>query len=197
MQHSKKGEMGIGTLILFIAMILVAAIAAAVLIQTASSLQSKALETGKRSTIEVSTGIRSLVIYGEDASVNRTILSLRQQIKLVAGSEPMKLSDTVLSIDTKNLSSNINYEVNDSYDQDFCQQASGNNYRIFYVKQGSGHIDGYIVVGDVVELCYNLPRYVGEDELVRVNLVPKVGSVHSVQMTTPGTMITKRVFLYP
>ena len=197
-RYGKKADMGIGTLILFIAMILVAAIAAGVLIQTATSLQSKALETGKRSTIEVSTAIRTLLMYGEDASTTRTISHLRQQIKLVAGADPIKFNDSVITVDTKNLSEDLSYEdAGNNYNLSTCEAANGTNYRIYYVKTGSGHIDGYVVVGDVVTLCYDLPRIVGEDEMIRTNFIPKVGAVHTVVLTTPGTMITKRVFLYP
>lgn len=194
---SKKSEMGIGTLILFIAMILVAAIAAGVLIQTASSLQSKALETGKRSTIEVSTALRTLLIYGEDASVNRTIFKISHQIKNIAGGDSIKMEDTVISVDTSNMSSDLNFEYSNSSDLNDCESVSGKNFRIFYVKRGLNSVDGYIVLGDVIQICYVLPRYIGEDENLRINIVPKVGSVHSVSLMTPETMITKRVFLYP
>jgi flagellin FlaB len=195
---SKKGEMGIGTLVLFIAMILVAAIAAGVLIQTATSLQSKALETGKRSTTEVSTAMKTILLYGEDASTVRQISEVRQHVKLVAGADPIKFNDSVISVDTSNISIDWNLAPSQDYDnQSYCELANATGYRVYYIKEGTAHIDGYIVVGDVAELCYDLPRSVNEDELIRFNLIPKSGAVHSVTVTTPGTMISRRVFLYP
>ena len=59
----KKGDIGIGTLIIFISMILVAAIAAGVLIQTATSLQNTALLTGERSRSQVSTYNKRISVY--------------------------------------------------------------------------------------------------------------------------------------
>ena len=59
-QINHNAEMGMGTLIIFIAMILVAAIAASFLISTTGSLKNKALSTGKATTQEVGTSLQAV-----------------------------------------------------------------------------------------------------------------------------------------
>lgn len=189
---SKKAEMGIGTLILFIAMILVAAIAAGVLIQTATNLQSKALETGSRSTRQVSTAVGTVLVYGEDATDSK-INSIFQNVKLVAGSESVKLNDSVLSIDLSDDSADLTYSSTEACDNN----VTSGSFAAKYLINGSDHLLGYISIGDVVQICYALPRAVGEDENLRITFIPKVGSVMTIRAVTPEVMTTKRVFLYP
>ncbi|WP_435063666.1 archaellin/type IV pilin N-terminal domain-containing protein [Halobaculum sp. EA56] len=69
--EEERGQVGIGTLIVFIAMVLVAAIAAGVLINTAGFLQSKSQETGQQSSKQVSNRLQEVVTVGEVNSNNR------------------------------------------------------------------------------------------------------------------------------
>ncbi|EMA65952.1 flagellin [Halorubrum aidingense JCM 13560] len=94
---SDRGQVGIGTLIVFIAMVLVAAIAAGVLINTAGFLQSQAEATGQESTDLVSERIdvtSSVGIVNNSSTGN--LAEIRVGVAGAAGSNQIDLSSATI-----------------------------------------------------------------------------------------------------
>lgn len=203
---NKKAETGIGTLIVFIAMILVAAIAASVLIQTATSLQNKALLTGERTKGQVSTGLTTLLLYATNGS-DGTIEDFRQKMKLSPGSDPITLSDVLVEFDTETVSADYIYEgTNCSYrgacsagTSGYCYDSTNGNgtFTVKYLVRGPNSQDGYLVRGDVLQVCYRSPGSIGEDQNVLINFVPKRGVPMAIETATPNIMTAERVYVFP
>ncbi|WP_393971826.1 flagellin [Oxyplasma meridianum] len=113
LKADNKAETGIGTLIIFIAMVLVAAVAATVLINTAGSLQQRATSTGSQTTNQVSTGLIVQSIYGmdnnrsnpESGSLNWTAI----YVTLNTGSSPVDLSNVSLSLEYQGQLASLKY----------------------------------------------------------------------------------------
>jgi flagellin-like protein len=89
---NERGQVGIGTLIVFIALVLVAAIAAGVLINTAGFLQTQAESTGEESTAQVSNNIEVLSASG-NVSSSEEVQKVNLTVTRTSGSDDINLSE--------------------------------------------------------------------------------------------------------
>jgi flagellin-like protein len=307
---SKRAEMGVGTLIVFIAMLLVAAVAAGVLISTASSLQEKSLATGQQAKSQISTNAEVIEISatdGRDTYVN----DFAQLMKLAPGSDSIKLDQVIFTINTVNNTATLKYKGEDSIcvkrnsdgyntwnaEEINVDVGTGNNnytlaedldddglddyifhnstiirvnlssqpnffwnismgcdltgasetdvrceiedarignstdvygyvdligganendtiqdnmtftvtpynegegyFSVEYEQEGTNNVQGNLQRGDVIKICYESPRNIGQDEMVRINFIPKIGTATLTEMITPDVISTNRVYLYP
>ncbi len=98
----EDAEMGVGTLLIFIAMILVAAVAAGVLVQTAYLLQQQAEATGDQALQEVATGVKVITVYGmttaDIVTGQLSISDLYMKVSLSAGSPVINLIHMIIEI---------------------------------------------------------------------------------------------------
>ena len=90
-----RGQVGIGTLIVFIALVLVAAVAAGVLINTAGELQSRASDTGDDAQAQVSNQIDVVSATG-DTGGSGGVDTLTLVVKKSPGSDPIDLSEATI-----------------------------------------------------------------------------------------------------
>jgi flagellin FlaB len=137
--EDNRGQVGIGTLIVFIAMVLVAAIAAGVLINTAGLLQAQAQQTGEETTAEVSDVIQIQEVVGSDdgspgfgttATENGRINLLNVSVRLASGSDPINMSQTSYTISSPRGSATVingNENSNDNIQHTGIQSLNGSN----------------------------------------------------------------------
>jgi len=105
-EQTDRGQVGIGTLIVFIAMVLVAAIAAGVLINTAGFLQAQAEATGEESSQQVVDRVQISTVTGttgtddgtfeglEDGKIDRISMTVLRS----PGADDIDLTNAIIEV---------------------------------------------------------------------------------------------------
>src|SRR5882672_10533005 len=176
--HSNdKAEVGVGTLIVFIAMVLVAAVAAAVLINTTGTLQQRAQSTGKEATQEVSSNLKVFNVYGtrDGTPAAGDIAHIQIHVGLASGATSMDL--TKLIIRYSDGTSTVNYV--------YAATQSATEFAPTWIR-GAG-TNNVMTSGDLVELALDTPAALATRTSVTVSLIPETGSPVESDFKTPST----------
>ena len=201
------GSIGIGAMIVFIAMVLVAGIAASVLIQTSTKLESQAMLTGQETTEEVATGIAVFDIKGyapDSGNIDQLAITVRPR----AGSADIDIAEVFLELSNTDYKVIMNYDTagaanwNDSgmgVDDVFgvaCFPAAANRFGIMVLEDADGsctETNPVINRGDKVLLCVDTTQSFsttgGIDERTDIWGVacPELGSPAVIAFTTPAS----------
>ena len=204
LKNKDVGSIGIGAMIVFIAMVLVAGIAASVLIQTSMRLETQAMATGSETTDEVSGGIAVFDVLGYSSTYGNDISRLAIGIRPRAGTNSIDLSQTYVEISNTDIKVVLNYtdsffvDTDDGLDDLFndstgCFPDSGPVFGIIVVEDADGSIEAPTPVinrGDKVYLCINTTSTFN-DIAERVDvwgmIVPEEGSPGMIAFQTPAS----------
>jgi len=205
---SKKnvGSMGIGAMIIFIAMVLVAGIAASVLVQVANQLQMQALYTGQETIQEVATGISVVDIEGHVTTAANGIDQLTISVRGRAGSGEIDLSETIIELANNESKIILTYnsdEHNTSPASDggvfntSTFNLAANEFGIIVIEDADGSCGTaatpIINKGDLVMLTIAADQTFNPGIAVRTdiwgNVIPEIGSWGIISFRTPATYI--------
>ena len=194
-----RGQVGIGTLIVFIAMVLVAAIAAGVLINTAGFLQSQAEATGQESTDLVSERIDVTSTVGIVNDTNTDQLSeIRVGVSGAAGSDQIDLSSATIQAVGPNGQANLIFEAADGEAETLnaTDNATDISEGRFAVQNSSGDfVDNAVLGGDErFTVVFNpeeepfgegVDAAFGQSDQSSLDIVSPSGATTSVELRAP------------
>ncbi len=193
---TKKGAVGIGTLIIFIAMVLVAAIAAAVLINVSGILQQRAMTTGKESIEEVSSNIIVKSITA-NANVGRTNLaSLNITVTTAAGSRRIDMRQMIIKVSNG---------MNQTIQQYSTTLANGTNFTGSELRDPSNVFttqnpvmdSSTLVLINLVPSSTGTQVYFPPRQPYRLEIIPERGASLIISGTAPASYSLDLIELYP
>ncbi|WP_336022109.1 archaellin/type IV pilin N-terminal domain-containing protein [Halobellus salinisoli] len=192
--EDERGQVGIGTLIVFIAMVLVAAIAAGVLVNTAGFLQATAEDAGQESVDKVTNRVDVINQHGTVGS-NDDIANITMTVRLAAGSGAVDMDTTSI----KYLSdSQVTTLTNSTDDMDY---AAGNESQ-FNLTKVTDNDDSFGVLNsrdDRYEVTINASAIesggagegLGTGEQIQLDITSQTGGTTQVILTMPQQLAGK------
>jgi flagellin FlaB len=204
-----NADVGIGALIIFIAMIMVAGVTASVMIQTMTSLQQQAVKTSEDTLKDISSGFKVTHVSGYIS--NSTITQLALFVSTTAASDDLDLTYGILSLSDSTKKVILNYTSG-------CFSSSVTN-GLFGTLNASNLTSsryGVLVIRDIDGSC-NMSKPVLNDEDLIVLLVnttacfsgigtrtdvsgelyPEHGIRGVIGFTTPSVLVNTIVDLQP
>ncbi len=204
----EQGEFGIGSLIIFIAMIIVSAVTAVVLIQISYQLQQQAEDTGNVAIQDVSTGFKIISMggyryndtWGTTPPYHDQIDWIDIKVSLIPGSPPVNLEDVILEVSDGQNSVDLVFNSSVSFDGGANPQGGAGVFGIRVIRDlPPKTLSNYVIsAGDIVALSFNatanglalLPQ-----TYLSIKIIPKHGVSTFQQITTPSVYVSRYVEL--
>jgi flagellin FlaA/flagellin FlaB len=181
---NNRGQVGIGTLIVFIAMVLVAAIAAGVLINTAGFLQTKSEQTGEESSAQVSNRVQVVSGFGNVTDAE-TVDYINLTVMRGSGSDDINLSSatiewigpneatTLTEVDKDEIETTAGFNVTQIKDVDGSSPVLNDQDDRFKIAMHSSTIGGSAL---------------GEGQTVELKLTTQYGAVTIYRANVPQSL---------
>jgi flagellin FlaB len=193
-----RGQVGIGTLIVFIAMVLVAAIAAGVLINTAGFLQSSAEESGEQSASQVTNRLQVVTAVGsvvEDgtttSSGDNEVTEVQLTVKRAPGADNIDLSTVTAQW----------VDDNGAFDVVINGESADANFAVTTFRDDDGSITDSDVLNDPADravLTFETQEDDDQDDtnsVVKTNLGP--GTTATIKLNTQAGGETTATLVVP
>lgn len=189
MKKDKRAEMGVGTMIIFIAMVLVAAVAASVLISTANTVREQAQSTGDQAIDNVASGFIVQDVVGQIDSGMKELTEVTIYMRLSAGSPAINMDNVMISVTTSANSNYLNLDpsarttavANDSYG--FAKELDVQSFDDWVL--GQGDLAKITITGLTV----------GFNQEVVIKIIPAYGQMNMITFTTPEQYSTQYITL--
>jgi archaeal flagellin FlaB len=175
-KNDDRAQVGIGTMIVFIAAILVAATAAAVLIDTSGKLQERSSSTGNEATQQVASNLVLVQVYGERDAITDPLQRIYYMLTLAPGASPVDLQELRIQVSNGTATTMYNYTTQET-------PAAG-QFSIQF-ERDHGDTDPVMTRGDLAVLRLDID--VDERTRLHTLLLPEVGSKVQADFTSPNS----------
>jgi flagellin FlaB len=207
LRRRNVGAMGVGAMIIFIAMVVVAGIAAAVIIQTSSKLETQALKTGDETLAVVASGVKILGIDGHntDGAIDQMAIYL----SVLSGSPDFDIGQAVVELSNSENKYLLRYggaltntsDVNGSI-FDVTEFGNDTTFAVIVFQDADGSLSAANPVlnyGDHVALAIDVGAVFGGSIPPRTDVfglvIPEEGAYATIGFTTPASITTEVVEL--